>query len=80
MCRSEVPTTVWLHVGGRSFYCPACKHSRRHPPSDPELRTEGRVCCEVCWTFMRIAGVREPLTKARGEDAPAEFEERGAGT
>ena len=67
MCRSEAPTAVWLHAGGRSFDCPVCKHSRRHPPSDPELRMEGHVCCEVCWTFMRIEGVREPIVRpARG--------------
>ncbi len=79
MCRSEVPTTVWLYVGGRAFYCPVCKHSRRHPASDPELWTEGHVCCEVCWTFMRIVGVREPPTRAVGEDEPAKFEAHGAG-
>ena len=78
MCRSEVPMTVWLYVGGRAFYCPFCKHSRRHPPSDPELRMEGHVCCEVCWTFMRIEGVSAPLTKAKVEGAPAEVGERGA--
>lgn len=78
MCRNEVPTTVWLHVGGRSFYCPVCKHSRRHPPSDPELWMEGHVCCEVCWTFMRIVGVSEPLARPARGGAAAGTKGRGA--
>ena len=77
MCQPEVPS-VWLHVGGRSFYCPFCKHSRLYPPPDPTFFMVTHAFCETCATFMRIEGVSAPLERPASRGAAVESEGRGA--